>query len=68
MKMKHTVKLRSGEYHIYFFKSKQESDKALANAICINKTFNTIEHICIEMVGWLKRKVKIDFDERGYRI
>lgn len=61
MRMKHTVQFQSGSYEIYEFKTKADSDKALTNAILLNKSFGTIKCIWIEPVNqpW-KRKI-IDF-------
>lgn len=39
MKMKHTVKFNSGSQEVYEFKTKAESNKALENAVALNKVF-----------------------------
>lgn len=61
MKMKHTVKMKSGRQEIYEFKSKAESVKALENAIHLNKTFNSIKCIWIEPINKPWQRKRIDF-------
>ena len=68
MRMKHTVKLRSGEQHCYYFRTKAESNKAFINSLHLNATFNTIKCIWIEPEIHLEKRIRIDFDERGYQI
>lgn len=60
MRMKHTVKFQSGSQEVYEFKTKPESDKALKNAILLNKSFGTIKRIWIEPINQpQKRKIII---------
>ena len=61
MRIKHTVKLKSGAQEIYNFNNKKASDKALENAFKINKTFNTISHILIEPISHPNKWEKITF-------
>ena len=61
MKMKHTVKLESGEKVVYYFKNMNESDKAIKNAKILNKTLNTIKCIWIEPINNPTKRVRIDF-------
>ena len=61
MKMKHTVKMKSGQQEVYEFKTKAESDRALTNAIALNKTFNSIRCIWIEPVNNPWQRKRIDF-------
>ena len=61
MKMRHIVNLRSGAYEVYDFRTKAESDKALTNAITLNKTFNTIKCIWVKPKNkpWLKKRIDL---------
>lgn len=61
MKMKHTVKLRSGDKEVYEFRTKAESDKAFENAILLNKSFGTIKCIWIEPINQPWKRKRIDF-------
>ena len=61
MKMKHTVKFQSGDQEVYEFKTKSESDKALKNAILLNKSFGTIRCIWIEPINQPWKRERIDF-------
>ena len=66
MRMKHTVKLRSGTQHSYYFRTKAESDKAFINSLHLNAAFNIIKCIWIEPIIHPEKRERIDFDERGY--
>lgn len=68
MRMKHTVKLRSGKKHTFEFRSQKESDKAFMNCLLINKTFNTIKCIWIEPIIHPEKRIRIDFNENGHQI
>lgn len=68
MKMKHTIKLKSGEQHVVYFKSKSYSNEAFINALTINRTFNTIRCIWIEPVAHPEQRIRIDFDENGVKM
>ena len=61
MRMKHTVKFNSGSQEVYEFKTKLESDKALKNAIMLNKSFDTIKCIWIEPINQPWKRERIDF-------
>lgn len=61
MKLQHTVTLNSGKQEVYKFNSKSESNKALANAFNLAKTFNTISNILIEPINNPKNWEKITF-------
>lgn len=61
MKMKHTVKLKSGELEVYVFRTKTESDKAIENAVQLHKTFGTIKCIWVEPVNHPEHRERIDF-------
>lgn len=61
MKMKHTVKLRSGDKEVYEFRTKAESDKTFENAILLNKSFGTIKRIWIEPINQPWKRKRIDF-------
>ena len=61
MKMKHTVKFRSGSKEVFEFKTIAESDKALRNAVMLNRTFNTIKCIWIEPINQPWKRERIDF-------
>ena len=60
MKMRHIVKLRSGANEVYDFNTKPEADKALNNAIILNKTFNTIKCIWVEPKNKPWKRQRID--------
>lgn len=68
MWMKHTVKLRSGALNSYYFRTKKASDEAFINSLHLNATFNTIKCIWIEPEIHPEKRIRIDFDERGYQI
>ena len=57
MKIKHTVKLKSGDQAVYEFSTKAESDKALKNAEMLQKSFGTIQSILVERVGHPEKNV-----------
>lgn len=57
MKIKHTVKLKSGAQEVYEFKTKAESDKALWNAEMLQRSFGTIQSILVERVGHPEKNV-----------
>ena len=61
MKMRHIVKLRSGANEVYDFRTKAESDKALDNALIINKTFKTIKCIWVEPKNkpWQRQRIDL---------
>lgn len=61
MKMRHIVNLRNGINEVYNFRTKAESDKALDNAITLNKTFNTIKCIWVKPINqpWLKKRIDL---------
>ena len=61
MKIKHVVKFNSGNREVYEFKTKAESDKALKNAVVLNKTFSTIKCIWIEPINQPWKRERIDF-------
>lgn len=61
MRMKHTLKLKSGDQEVYEFKSKVESDIALKNAVVLHKAFNAIKCIWVEPISHPERRVRIDF-------
>lgn len=61
MKMKHTVKFQSGDKVVYEFKTIAESDKALRNAVMLNRTCNTIKCIWIEPINQPWKRERIDF-------
>lgn len=63
MKMKHTLKLVSGEIKTYIFPTKQESDKALKNTFTINNQFHTIRCIWIEPLNKPWKRERIDFEK-----
>lgn len=60
MKMRHIVKLRNGANEIYDFNTKTESNKAVLNAITLNKTFNTIKCIWIQPINQPWKRERID--------
>lgn len=60
MKMRHIVKLRNGANEIYDFNTKTESNKALVNAIALNKTFGTIKCIWIQPINQPWKRERID--------
>ena len=53
--------MKSGQQEVYEFKTKAESDRALTNAIALNKTFNSIRFIWIEPVNKPWQRKRIDF-------
>lgn len=61
MKMRHIVKLHNGANEVYDFRTKTESDKALTNALTLNKTFNTIKCIWVKPINkpWLKKRINL---------
>lgn len=61
MRMKHTVKLKSGNKEVYEFRTISESDKALMNARQLNKTFDTIKCVWIEPINQPWKRQRIDF-------
>ena len=61
MRMKHTVKLKSGTQEVYEFRTKPESDKALKNAAILQKSFGNIQCIWVEPVGRPEKRERIDF-------
>lgn len=60
MKMKHTVKLISGNTETYLFPTKRKSDKALKNAFTLNNQFHTIRCIWIEPLNQPEKRERID--------
>jgi hypothetical protein len=61
MKMKHIVKLTSGELEVYVFRTKEESDKAIVNAVQLHKTFGAIKCIWVEPMNHPEKRQRIDF-------
>lgn len=61
MKMRHIVKLRSGANKVYDFHTKVESNKALDNALTLNKTFNTIKCIWVKPINkpWKRKRIDL---------
>ena len=51
MKMKHTVRLKSGSEAVYEFQTKAASKQALENARTLHKAFNTIVCVFVEPVN-----------------
>lgn len=66
MRMQHIVKFQSGDKVVYKFRTKSESDKALKNAMLLNKSFGTIDHIRIVPVNYPEREIFIGFNP--YRV
>ena len=60
MKMKHTVKLISGNTETYLFPTKRKSDKVLKNAFTLNNQFHTIRCIWIEPLNQPEKRERID--------
>lgn len=63
MKMKHTVKLISGNTKTYVFPTKRESDKVLKNAFMLNNQFHTIRCIWIEPLNQPEKRERIDLQK-----
>lgn len=61
MRMKHTVKFNSGDQVVFEFKTKAESDRALKNAMLLNRSFGTIKCIWIEPINHPRKRKRIDF-------
>ena len=61
MRMKHTVKLKSGDQVVYEFNTKAESDKALRNAAVLQKSFGNIQCVWVEPIGHPEKRERIDF-------
>ena len=61
MRMQHIVKFQSGDKVAYKFQTKSESDKALENAILLNKSFGTIKCVWIEPINQPWKRERIDF-------
>lgn len=61
MRIKHTVKFNSGDQEVFEFKTKAESDRALKNAILLNRSFGTIKCIWIEPINQPIKRERIDF-------
>ena len=61
MRMKHTVKLKSGCQKVYEFRTTADSNKALKNAIILHNAFNTIKCIWIEPINYPENRKRIDF-------
>ena len=58
MKMKHTVRLKSGSEAMYEFQTKAASKQALENARTLHKAFNTIVCVFVEPVNHPEKKRK----------
>ena len=63
MRMKHTVKFNSGRQKVFEFKSISQSNKALENAVCLNRTFNNINCIWVEPVNQPWKRERIEFNK-----
>lgn len=61
MKMKHTVRLKSGSEVVYEFQTKAASQQALKNAKTLHKAFNTITCVFVEPVNHPEKRERIDF-------
>ena len=61
MKMKHTVRLKSGSEVVYEFQTKAVSKQALENARTLHKAFNTITYVFVEPVNHPEKRERIDF-------
>ena len=58
MKMKHTVRLKSGSEAMYEFQTKPASKQALLKARTLHKAFNTIVCVFVEPVNHPEKKRK----------
>lgn len=56
MKMKHTVRLKSGSEVVYEFQTKAVSKQALENAKTLHKAFNTIVCVFVEPVNYPEKE------------